>query len=74
MNQAIHNNQEVKQQGFFKRMATAVAEALLNWLGQLEMGVSPYEFQRFMYHGIPDCAEAASYFFLAEMKQDEEQI
>ncbi|MBK8900776.1 MAG: hypothetical protein IPM53_06330 [Anaerolineaceae bacterium] len=74
MNQTINHKQEVKQQGIFKRLVTAVSAALFNWLCQGEIGLSPYESQLFMYHSGLGCEEATSYYYLADVKHYEEQI
>ena len=55
-------------------MATAVYKKLFAWLCQCEMGISPYESQLFMVHSGLGCEEAASYYYFANTKQDEEQI
>ncbi|MCA9916600.1 MAG: hypothetical protein KC445_01550 [Anaerolineales bacterium] len=74
MNQTKTNTQEIKQTGFFKRIGTAVAEALFNWLCQCEMGLSPNEAQLFTYHSGLGCEEAASYYYFANAKRYEEPI
>lgn len=74
MNQTINHKQEVKHQGIFKRLVTAVSAALFNWLCQGEMGLSPYESQLFMIHTGLGCEEAAAYHHHAKMKYFEEQI
>lgn len=74
MNQTNNHKQEVKQQGIFKRLVTAVSAVLFNWLCQCELGLSPYESQMFMIHSGLGCEEAASYHHYAQMKYLEEQI
>ena len=73
MNETI-KQQETVSQGWVKRMATALYEKLFAWLCQCEMGLSPYESQLFMFHSGLGCEEAASYYYLANTKQYEEQI
>ena len=73
MNETTKQHETVRQ-GFFKWMATAVAEALFNWLCQCEMGLSPNEAQLFTYHSGLGCEEAASYYYFANRKQVEEPI
>ena len=75
MNQVTtHNQQDGQKQGFFKRIGTAVAEAIFHWLCQCEMGLSPNEAQLFTYHSGLGCEEAASYYYFANAKQYEEPI